>query len=109
VALATRTVAPIIAAAWRANHASDANVCRDLARLPGLLDRVDELLEEGTIGGAEPNAADYQIGTSTALLATMDDLWPLLDRRPALEHARRVAPGYPGRLPRVFPAAWLPD
>jgi hypothetical protein len=38
----------------------------------------------------------------------MDDLKPLLDGRAALEHARWVAPGCPGRLPQVFPAAWLP-
>jgi glutathione S-transferase len=108
VAVAERTVAPIVAIAARANEASDANVRRDLAALPDLLDRVDELLGDGTIGGGELNAADFQIATSTALLATMDDLRPLLEGRPALDHARRVAPGYPGRLPRVFPAAWLP-
>jgi hypothetical protein len=65
-------------------------------------------LEDGTIGGSELNAADFQIATSTALLATMDDLRPLLEGRSALDHARRVAPRYPGRLPEVFPAAWLP-
>lgn len=108
VAVAERIAAPIVAAAVRGNKASDANVRHDLAELPRLLGRVDRLLEEGTIGGAELNAADFQIGTSTALLASMDDLRPLMEARPALEHARRVAPGYPGRLPRVFPAAWLP-
>jgi glutathione S-transferase len=108
VAVAERTVAPIIAAAARANQAGDENVRRDLAALPGLLDRVDELLENETIGGPELNAADFQIGTSTALLATMADIRPLIEGRPALEHARRVAPAYPGHLPRVFPAAWLP-
>jgi glutathione S-transferase len=108
VALARRTVAPIIAVAGKVNRATDENIRRDLAELPGLLDRVDGLLASGEIGGAQLNAADYQIGTSTALLGTMDDLRPLLSGRPALEHARRVAPGYPGHLPRVFPAAWLP-
>lgn len=107
-AVARRTAAPIVVAAARANQATDANVRRDLAALPELLDRVDGLLGAGTIGGAELNAADFQIGTSTALLATMEDLRPLVEGRPALEHARRVAPGYPGRLPPVFPAAWLP-
>ena len=46
---------------------------RDLAALPGLIDRVDELIAQGVIGGAEPNAADYQIATSISLLLTMDD------------------------------------
>jgi glutathione S-transferase len=108
VAVARRTVVPIIAAAARINEAGDENVRRDLASLPRLLDRVDELLKMQTIGGAEVNAADFQIATSTALLATMADIRPLIEGRPALEHARRVAPGYPGQLPRVFPAAWLP-
>lgn len=63
---------------------------------------------EGVIGAAEHNAADFQIATSTALLASMDDVRPLTEGRPALEDARRVAPGYPGRLPRVFSPAWLP-
>jgi glutathione S-transferase len=108
MAVARRTVAPIIAAAARLNQAGDENVRRDLAALPRLLDRVDELLDKKTIGEAELNAADFQIATSTALLATMADIRPLIEGRPALEHARRVAPGYPGHLPRVFPAAWLP-
>jgi glutathione S-transferase len=50
VAVAERTVAPIIAAAARANQAGDENVRRDLAALPGLLVRVDELLDNETIG-----------------------------------------------------------
>ena len=80
----------------------------DLAELPRLLDRVDSLLDQGTIGGSELNAADFQIATSAALLASMDDVRPLMEGRPVLEHAARVAPGYQGRLPRVFPASWLP-
>ena len=104
-----RLAAPaVIVAATRFNRADDENVRRDLAELPALLGRVDALLDAGTIGGAELNAADFQIATSTALLATMDDVRPLLEGRPALAHAQRVAPDYPGHLPRVFPAAWLP-
>ena len=107
-ALAAHTAAPVVAAAVRANNASDDQVHRDLVELPRLLDRVDELLADGVIGGAELNAADFQIATSAALLASMEDLRPLMEGRPVLEHAGRVAPSYPGRLPRVFPASWLP-
>jgi len=99
--------APVIRAAARANYATDENVRKDLADLPALLDHIDGLLGAGTIGGAQPNVADFQIGTSTGLLATLEDAQPLLEGRPALEHARRIAPGYPGRTPRVFPQAWL--
>ena len=108
VALAERTAAPIILAAARLNKAEDAKVRSDLAELPRLLDRVDSLLDQGTIGGSELNAADFQIGASAALLASMDDVRPLMEGRPVLEHSARAAPGYPGRLPRVFPASWLP-
>jgi glutathione S-transferase len=97
--LAARIAPPIVRAAAR----------RDLAALPGLLDHIDALLREGTIGGVEPNVADFQIGTSTALLATLEDVQPLLAGRPAAEHARRIAPDYPGRMGRTFPAAWLHD
>jgi hypothetical protein len=37
----------------------------------------------------------------------MEDLQPLLQGRAALEHGRRIAPDYPGHLPRVLPPAWL--
>jgi glutathione S-transferase len=108
VSLAALTAPPIIRAAARLNHATDEAIRRDLTDLPGLLDHVDGLLAAGVIGGSELNAADFQIGTSTALLATMADLQPLLEGRPALEHAHRVAPGYPGHLGRALPPAWLP-
>ena len=62
MSVAERIAAPIVAAAVLGNKASVANVRRDLAELPGLLDRLDRLLEEGTIGGAELNAADFQSG-----------------------------------------------
>jgi glutathione S-transferase len=107
IRLAALTSPPIISAAVRLNHATDEAIRRDLANLPGLLDHVDGLIRAGVIGGPELNAADFQIGTSSALLATMEDLTPLLQGRPLLGHARRVAPGYPGHLPNVLPAAWL--
>jgi glutathione S-transferase len=108
VALAVRTAAPVVRAAVWANKATEENARADLAALPGLLDHVDALLRARTIGGAQPNVADFQIGTSTALLATLEDLRPLLEGRSALEHARRIAPDFPGWTGRVFPPAWLP-
>jgi glutathione S-transferase len=107
VRLAVLTAPPIIGAAARLNHATDEAIRQDLANLPSLLDHVDGLIRAGVLNGPDLNAADFQIGTSSALLATMEDLEPLLAGRPLLEHARRVAPGYPGHLPKVLPAAWL--
>lgn len=107
-ALAARTATPVVFLAARINRAGDEAVRRDLAALPALIERVDGLIAEGTIGGPERNIADFQIGTSVAMLLTFDDVRPLIEGRPAERHAREIAPHYPGRLPPVFPGAWLP-
>jgi glutathione S-transferase len=107
IGLALRTAAPIVALSAHFNEASDENVRADLAKLGELLDRVDELIAAGTIGGDELNAADFQIAATIRLAMTMQDLRPLIDARPAGEFARRVIPDYPGDAPPIFPAAWL--
>ncbi len=95
-----RVVAPRIArvARWR-NGGGDAQARADLAALPAQLDRVDAWIAEGVMGGAEPNAADLQIAPSVRLLATMDDVLPLLEGRPCLALAQRLFPSYGGHLP----------
>jgi glutathione S-transferase len=100
--LAARTAAPIVALSARFNRATDEAVRRDLAALPGLIERVDELLGEGVIGGAERNAADFQIATSVSLLLTLADVRPLIEGRPAERHAREIVPRQPGRMPAVL-------
>ena len=57
-----------------------------------MLDRVDALIEQGTIGGDEPNAADFQIGATTRLLMNFDDVRPAIEGRPAADHATRRFP-----------------
>jgi hypothetical protein len=37
-----------------------------------------------------------------------EDLRPLIEGRPAAEHARRLVPHYPGAIPPVFPPDALP-
>ena len=105
--LAIRTAAPIIAAERRINAASDDAVRADLATLPAMLDRVEELLEAGPLGGETLNAADYQIATSLRLLVCFDDLRIAIERRPLGAYARRVVPTFPGRVPQVVPPEWL--
>ena len=104
IGVAARTSAPIAARARRYNHATDEAVARNLEALPGLIDRVDELIERGVIGRAERNAADFQIATSVSLLLTMDDVRPLIEGRPAERLARELVPHQPGHMPRVFAA-----
>jgi glutathione S-transferase len=81
---------------------------RDVAELPSHLDQVDGLLEAGTIGGAELNAADFQIATSTRVLMNFPQLRPLVEGRPAAEHAMRIAPNFGRELPVRLPEGWLP-
>lgn len=107
IALAARTVAPIVVAEKIINAAGDDAIERDLLALPSLLDHADALVANGVIGGVEPNAADYQILTAVRLLDVIEDLRPALDGRAVLARARRLIPYYPGRMPPVFPAEWL--
>ena len=102
VGLAARMAPPIAALARRVNNATDENVRRDLDTLPGLIDRVDELIEQGVIGGAERNAADFQIGPSVSLLLTLDDIRPMIEGRPAERLARELVPHQPGHTPSVY-------
>lgn len=85
------------------NGATDEAIRRDVAAIPGLLDRVDELIASGVIGGAELNAADFQIATSVRMMCSFDDLAESIGSRPAGEHARRVVPRFPGRTPAALP------
>ncbi|HVY96006.1 MAG TPA: glutathione S-transferase N-terminal domain-containing protein [Solirubrobacterales bacterium] len=107
IGLAVKTGGPLVAASARLNQASDENVKRDLAALPGLLQRVDDFIAAGTIGGEEPNAADFQIAPSLGLALTLEDLRPAIESRPAGELAKRLVPNYPGHTPPILPAEWL--
>ena len=82
-----------------------------LRELPELLDRVDELIGNGTIGDESgPNAADLQLGSSIRLLLTIADLRDAIDARPAGALARRLFPRYPGDIPAgALPAEWIPS
>jgi glutathione S-transferase len=105
--VAARTATPVIFLSARLNRASDEAVRRDLAALPGWLDRIDGWLAEGVLGGSDPNVADYQVATSTRLLLAMDDLRPRIEDRPAGRHAVGLVPSFPGRVSSVLPADWL--
>ena len=97
---ARRLVTPAMSriGAW-ANSASPASARADLEALPAQLDVVDEWIEEGVIGGDQPNAADLQIGSSLRFLLTFADTRLLLNGRPCATLAHRFFPQYPGELP----------
>jgi glutathione S-transferase len=87
--------------------AGDEQVRTDIQNLTALLDHVDGLIEAGTIGGTEPNAADFQIGTTARVFLSFEDLAPLLEGRPTKELALSILPAYVGRTPKVLPPEWL--
>lgn len=107
IGLALKTAAPIVAASAHFNEATDENVRRGLAALPAMLQRIDDWIADGTIGGERPNVADFQIAPSLRLAMTLDDLRPAIESRPAGELAMRLVPTYPGKTPPVLPPAWL--
>lgn len=83
-------------------------VSAKVAGLPAQLDHVDALIGDGVIGGPEPNAADFQIGATTRVLISFEDLAPLFEGRPAAAFATRVMPEYPTSVPAgMVPAEWL--
>lgn len=104
--IAARVMKPIVTRFARSANANDATVRADMEGLGMLLDRVDALIAEGTIGGPEPNAADFQIATSLAAMLAFEDLVPSIENRPAADLARRLVPPYPGKVPAVVPAGW---
>lgn len=105
--LTVKSAAPLAVLTARLHGASDENVRADLAALPDLLQRIDDLIAAGTIGGEQLNAADFQIAPSVRLAMTLRDLRPLIESRPAGELAARVQPEMPGEIPPILPAAWL--
>jgi glutathione S-transferase len=98
--------------AWYFAHkvgATDADSLRETAAsLPALLDHVDELIAQGTIGGEQRNAADFQILTTVRLLITIEDLAPAFEDRSAARLATDLMPDYPTGVPAgMFPPEWL--
>jgi glutathione S-transferase len=77
-------------------------VRQDIARLPELLDHVDALIADGTIGTSEPNAADFQILASVGVLRAFADLGGEVRGRPCEAAARRLFPDWPA-IPSGLP------
>jgi glutathione S-transferase len=97
---------PIAMLFARRSQAAGPRVRADLARLPGMLDHVDELIATGVIGGA-PTAADFQIAPSVRLLMSFDQLRAAVAGRSAGELATRLLPRVPEPIPAEIPSEWL--
>jgi glutathione S-transferase len=95
-----RASAPLIVMVEkRLNAASPEAAARDLAELPGHLDRIDGWFAEGVLGGAQLSAADLQIAPTARLLMSIGDVAPMFEGRPSAELARRLWPEHTGSIP----------
>jgi hypothetical protein len=94
---------PAIGALARVSHADEATARETLVRLPELLDRVDALIGERTIGGEQPNAADFQILSGVRALLEFEHLARLGEGRPCATAARRLFPDWDGPIPGDLP------
>jgi glutathione S-transferase len=90
------------------NHARDETARADLVDLPGHLEKIDAWIAEGLLGGAEPNAADLQIGSSIQLLQTIADVRPIIEGHPAATLTGYFPPLAGEVEAGVLPAEWLP-
>jgi glutathione S-transferase len=85
-----RVIMPLIG---RVIFAVDGTAERDpVAELPSLLDRVDAWIADGVLGGPQPNAADFMVAPSLALMLYRPDVLPLFEGRPSLELVDRLLP-----------------
>lgn len=105
--LAAMTAGPFIALDARSRGATDENVRVAIAALPEMLQRIDDWIADGVLGGDPLNVADLQIAPSLRLAMSLDDLRPAIEGRPAGRLATRVVKHFPGRTPSVLPREWL--
>jgi glutathione S-transferase len=89
------------------NKARDENARADLAALPRQLERIDEWIAEGLLGGEKPNAADLQIGSTIRLLMSIGDVRPLIEGHPAARLAAYFPPMVGEVPPGALPGEWL--
>jgi glutathione S-transferase len=89
-ALARRILIPtLVCAAFAPSRAAEREL---LADLPATLDRIDGWIAAGVLGGAEPNAADFMVAPSLALILYRPDVRPAFEGRPALALVDRLLP-----------------
>jgi glutathione S-transferase len=98
-AVASRLAPPVVGGLGARTDAHEAQVRADLRRLPELIDHVDALISDGTIGAERPNAADFQILATIRVLLEVEDLVRHVRGRPCEAAARRLYPTWLGPVP----------
>ena len=89
---------------WKYHKISSVQIAEDLERLPGMIDEIDGMAERGLIDGENPTAADFQIGSSIWVIATISDAKPVIEG----SAAERVAERYFGEIPGTGSGRRLP-
>jgi glutathione S-transferase len=98
-----------VRATWRYHQITATRLHEDLAGLPAKIAHIEQLAQDGTLGGEQPNAADLQIGATIRVLLPLGDLGPLFEGSAAERIALRLFPSYPGSVPQgAYPAGWVP-
>jgi glutathione S-transferase len=96
--------------AWRYLDITAQRIYDTLQALPAQLDTVDALLDSGTLGGENPTAADFQLGSSLHLLVQIGDVRPLVEERPAWKVVSTLfEPGKGNVSAGAFPPGWVPS
>lgn len=99
----------MVRGAWRYIGITAERLAAELEQLPGLLDAADELVSRGVIGGEQPTAADFQIGSSLRMLLAIGDVRPLIEGRPCASVAERWFESATADIPAgAFPVDWVP-
>lgn len=93
-----------IRATWKYHNISCVRIAGDLEQLPGMIDRIDGMADEGILDGENPTAADFQIGASIFTISTIEDVRPVIEG----SAADRVARKHFGESPVLVPAGSLP-
>lgn len=97
-------------ATWRYLDITAQRVHDTLQALSAQLDTVDALLESGALGGENPTAADFQLGSSLHLLVQIGDVRPLVEERPAWKAVSALfEPGLGNVSSGAFPPGWVPS
>jgi glutathione S-transferase len=105
--LAAKSSMPVARYFAYLSRANDETMQAGIARVPEVLDHVDALIDEGTIGQDELTAADFQIASSVAVLLGFTDLRDVVRDRPAAELAERIFPKPVAEMPPFLPEEWL--
>jgi glutathione S-transferase len=94
-ALASRVTAPVSMYYARVASANAGRVRRDIVALPGMLDRVGELVDQKVITRDPPNAATLQVMCTVRSLLGFSDFEELVGARSFAPLARELFPHYP--------------